>query len=130
MKHFSILIIFVFLIALIATAQNPTATLVGTVQDGSNAVIPGATVVERNIANNLRWTGVSGHAGEFTIPNLQPGQYTATVDTVSKETRATVNLWGDDVIRASGRWRPAPLDGLKITIPNGASERKQARSAI
>ena len=80
MKHFSFLIIFVFLTALIATAQNPTATLVGTVQDGSNAVIPGATVVARNNANNLRWTGVSGNAGEFTIPNLQPGQYTVTVE--------------------------------------------------
>jgi len=63
-----------------AHAQTPTATLVGTVQDTSGAVIPGAAVVARNIATNLRWTGVSGNSGEFTIPNLPPGQYSVTAE--------------------------------------------------
>ena len=63
-----------------AHAQTPTATLVGTVQDTSGAVIPGAAVVARNVATDLRWTGVSGNSGEFTIPNLPPGQYTVTAE--------------------------------------------------
>ncbi len=74
------LFILVSLASVIAQAQNPTATLVGTVQDPSGGVIPGATVVARNVATNLRWTGVSGNAGEFTIPNLPPGQYTVTAE--------------------------------------------------
>ena len=75
----STLAIAVFLAAS-AFAQNPTATLVGTVEDATKAVIPGATVVARNLATNLQWTGVSGAAGEFTIPNLPPGQYNVTAE--------------------------------------------------
>src|SRR5579872_66609 len=68
------------LFAALAWAQTPTATLVGTVQDPSGGMIPGVTVVARNLDTNLRWTGVSAAAGEFTIPNLPPGKYVVTAE--------------------------------------------------
>lgn len=68
------------LAAVSVTAQNPTATIIGTVQDPSGGMIPGATVSARNLSTNFRWTSVTGAAGEFTIPNLFPGRYAVTVE--------------------------------------------------
>jgi hypothetical protein len=54
-------------------AQNPTATLVGTVRDAS-----GAIVVRNTDTRDIR-KAVAESKGEFTIPNLAPGPYEVTV---------------------------------------------------
>jgi hypothetical protein len=84
-----------------AHAQNPTATLVGTVQDTSGAVIPGAAVVARNVATNLQRTALSGNNGEFTIPNLPPGQYAvfAEKEGFRRLEQTGIELQIDDTVR-------------------------------
>src|SRR5215472_12404599 len=80
MQRFLAYSILFFAVAAIAPAQAPTATLAGAVKDSTGAVVPGTSVVARNVATNQAWTGQSGSNGEFTIPNLPPGQYTLTAE--------------------------------------------------
>jgi hypothetical protein len=59
-------------------AQN-TATLIGTVSDASNAVVPGATVLLKSqLSGDTRRTITNGE-GYFTVSAVQPGDYTLTV---------------------------------------------------
>ena len=55
-----------------------TATLSGTVFDSSGAVVPGATIIAKNKGTASTTTAVSGADGLFTIPALEPGNYTVT----------------------------------------------------
>ena len=53
--------------------QNPTATLVGVIQDSSGAILPGAQIELRNTDIGALRKASSDFKGEFTIPNLVPG---------------------------------------------------------
>ena len=61
-----------------ALSQSPTATLSGTVEDESGAVVPGATVTVLNSATSLERQSTTNDQGFFTISLLQPGNYTVT----------------------------------------------------
>ena len=63
-----------------ARSQVVTASLQGTVQDNSGAVIPKATVTITNTSTNIVTTTQSDNNGRFVFPSLQPGgPYTVTV---------------------------------------------------
>ncbi|MGB0053297.1 MAG: carboxypeptidase-like regulatory domain-containing protein, partial [Terracidiphilus sp.] len=62
------------------SAQAVTGTLLGTVQDSSGAVIAGANVTLTNEGTDISSKGTSSPQGFYTFPNLDPGQYTVTVD--------------------------------------------------
>ena len=63
----------------ILRAQDPTATLVGTVLDPSGAAVQGASVEVRDTGTNEARKTTSGQKGEFTVANLNPGIYNVTV---------------------------------------------------
>jgi hypothetical protein len=58
-----------------AAAQS-TATLQGTVTDAQNAVMPGVTILVKNIATGIERTVVSDAAGQYVAASLPPGRYT------------------------------------------------------
>ena len=60
-------------------AQNPTATLVGTVLDASGSAVSTAQLEIRNTDTGDKRKAVSNFKGEFTVPNLAPGPYEVTV---------------------------------------------------
>jgi len=60
-------------------AQNPTATLVGTVMDPAGAAVEGTKVEVRNSGTNEIRKTDSDAKGEFTVPSLTPGVYDVTV---------------------------------------------------
>ena len=60
-------------------AQNPTATLVGTVRDASGAVVVNAALEVRNTDTDETRKAVTDEKGEFTVPNLVPGPYEVTI---------------------------------------------------
>ena len=62
-----------------AAAQEGRGTIAGTVVDGSEAVLPGATVVISNIAMGTDATTVTNESGLFNVPYLIPGMYRITV---------------------------------------------------
>jgi hypothetical protein len=62
------------------TAQNVvlTGALGGRVTDLSGAVLPGASVVVRNLATGVEQTSTTNHAGLYRFPAVMPGSYSIT----------------------------------------------------
>jgi len=67
-------------LAAFALAQSERGTITGAVRDQSGAVVPSASVTVTNQATNVASHVVTNDAGEFTVPNLPPGQYLVRVD--------------------------------------------------
>ena len=70
----------------LALAQNPTATLVGTVTDPSGAAVTAAKVEIRNTATNGVRKTETGPKGEFMAPDLQAGIYEVSITKPGFET--------------------------------------------
>jgi hypothetical protein len=62
-----------------AQGGSTTSSLIGRVVDSGGGVIPGATVVVMNTATKTAFNTVTGSAGTFSVPSLDPGTYTVTV---------------------------------------------------
>lgn len=59
---------------------SSTGTILGRVSDASDAALPGAKVTIVNTANGTMHTLQTNGAGEYTVPELQPGPYKITVE--------------------------------------------------
>ena len=74
-------IVAVFICGTTALGQDLTkGTLKGTIADTNAAVVQGASVTAKNEATGLVATSVSDNDGNYIIPNLQPGNYTISVE--------------------------------------------------
>jgi hypothetical protein len=80
MTKLKLLCSFLGLAAGVAFAQGERATITGTVTDSTQAVVPGAAVVARNIATNVTNSAETNSAGIYVIPALPPGTYDLTVE--------------------------------------------------
>ncbi|HTM27030.1 MAG TPA: TonB-dependent receptor [Vicinamibacterales bacterium] len=77
----------VFLLAALAGGSPSRAfaqgaansSLNGTVFDSSGAVMPGASIVAKNVATGAVFEGVTNDKGEFNIPAMPPGTYVVSV---------------------------------------------------
>src|ERR1051326_8102898 len=65
----------IFLFASFLTAQGFRATVVGRVTDDTGAVLPGAMITITNIGTNESRSVIVNDSGEYSIPQLAPGQY-------------------------------------------------------
>ena len=63
----------------LAQGSNAKATITGVVQDSTGGVVPGATVVVKNVATGVTNETVSNSTGNFAVPALDIGTYEATV---------------------------------------------------
>lgn len=61
-----------------ALAQFDTASLVGTVRDAQNAVVPGATVTLTNTQTGISTTRTSAADGAYEFASVKPGTYLVT----------------------------------------------------
>ena len=59
----------------IGSAQSFTGSILGTIKDSSDSIVPAATVTVTNVATNARAETKSDPAGNYIAPQLQPGQY-------------------------------------------------------
>lgn len=73
-------------------AQVAGATLSGTVNDPSGAVVPNATVSAKNTATGVTRDAMTDAAGFYSIPNLLPGTYEVTVTATGFSTAVQGNL--------------------------------------
>lgn len=64
-----------FLIAASLSAQQTTATVVGTVTDSSGALVPGVLVKATNLSTNSSRETKTDESGSYSIPFLPAGQY-------------------------------------------------------
>jgi hypothetical protein len=60
-------------------AQSTAASVVGTVYDQQNAVLPGATVILKHLEIGSQREAVSDRTGNFRLVGLTPGRYEMTV---------------------------------------------------
>ena len=83
-----------FFAAAVLHAQVDTATIVGTVQDSSGAVVPGATVTATEDQTNIKTSTHADTSGNYVITALKIGTYTVAVEAsgFKKETHANVEL--------------------------------------
>lgn len=63
----------------VAAQIGGSGSINGTVFDPNGAVVPGATVVARNVATGVETTRQTTDAGLYVISPLPPGEYTITV---------------------------------------------------
>lgn len=75
----------------ISWAQSD-ASIWGSVTDTSGAVIPGATVVIKNVETSSTRTVVTDSAGKFNVSPLSAGHYEATASKEGFRTQATAGL--------------------------------------
>ena len=61
--------------AALASAQQSTGTIAGTVSDQQGAVIPGAQVQVRNTATNAVFAATTNESGGYVAPGLAVGEY-------------------------------------------------------
>jgi hypothetical protein len=62
--------------AIVANAQTATATLKGSVDDGSGKATPGATLTLTQVSTGLKRNFTLGEDGQYTFTFLEPGRYT------------------------------------------------------
>jgi hypothetical protein len=65
----------VILLPTLARAQTSTGRIVGVVQDSSGGVLPGVSVVIKNIGTGTTRDAVSDERGQFDVSGLAPGRY-------------------------------------------------------
>src|SRR5271168_5273513 len=58
-----------------AVAQAISGSVVGTIRDSSGAVAPKASVTATNDESGISQSTITGAEGEYTVPNLPPGNY-------------------------------------------------------
>ena len=68
------------LIAALASFGQTQGTIQGVVSDTSGAIIPGASITVVNDATGVSRTTTTNEAGFYTVPALNPGQYTLTAE--------------------------------------------------
>jgi len=87
-------VLFVASAVTVLNAQVDTATSVGTVQDSSGAVVPGAAVTATEVNTNSKTSTRADASGNYVITPLRVGTYTVAVEAqgFKKETHSGIVL--------------------------------------
>lgn len=64
----------------VVQAQTVTGTIVGMVTDPTGAVVPAAKIVVTNDATKVAYNVTTNEAGQYVVPFLSPGKYTAEAE--------------------------------------------------
>jgi hypothetical protein len=62
----------------LATAQENRGTITGVITDSGGAVLPAAKIEAKNLGTGVAYQSVTTDAGVYTIPLVQPGNYSVT----------------------------------------------------
>src|SRR5215212_8698938 len=82
----------ILLLGASASAQTTLGRLVGSVLDGSGAVLPGATVTLTNQQTNQVQTTTSGDTGAFVFPQVPVGTYKVQIALEGFKSRSYTDL--------------------------------------
>src|SRR5262245_14632155 len=110
-----------FLVSAVS-AQSTFSTLVGTATDPQQAVVTGATVTVTNKGTTATRTATTDSAGNYTISNLDFGEYTVTIEAKGfrKVTFQSVALRAREIVRLDARLEIASTTAETVTITAGA----------
>jgi hypothetical protein len=73
-------------------AQATFGTVTGTVTDPTGATVPNTEVVVTNEGTNVSRTATTGDAGNYDIPNLNPGRYRVTAKAAGFKSAVVQNI--------------------------------------
>jgi Carboxypeptidase regulatory-like domain/TonB dependent receptor/TonB-dependent Receptor Plug Domain len=126
-------IVCVFLGPVAAHAQFENGSIVGTVRDGSGAVVSGATVMVTNIGTGLASTRTTNDSGDYEVPELRVGQYNVEVSKAGfAEARATdisVSVAAkqriDLTLKVGDTSTTVEVTGVSLQVETDTSERGQ-----
>jgi Ca-activated chloride channel family protein len=76
----------------VAPAPAAMASLTGTVEDPSKALIPGVTVTATNASTGAANTVVTNESGAYSLSGLLPGSYNVTASIPGFQTQTVTNL--------------------------------------
>jgi hypothetical protein len=93
--------LFTLVAAEAANAQSVYGTIVGSVRDTSGGALPSVTLVVTNTGTGLARTTITDGTGTYTLPNLQPGDYSvkATLDGFREFVRTGVAVEASTISR-------------------------------
>ncbi len=75
-----LLIVVLLAFAFQVFAQSDSASVSGSVTDPSGLAVPNAKVVLKNESNGLTREAATNESGRYSIPSVQPGMYSITVE--------------------------------------------------
>ena len=89
----ALIVLVTIVLSRLASGQSEAGAISGSVKDASGAVVAGATVNAKSIANGTERTASTGVLGQYTIPALTPGTYAVTITSQTFKTyRTTVEV--------------------------------------
>src|SRR3989442_1846313 len=74
-RYLPVLLMSVILGAHLVSAQVTNGTISGVVQDSTGAVIPGVSVIVKNLDTGIARTATTDEGGRYTVPDLTLGNY-------------------------------------------------------
>jgi hypothetical protein len=90
---FASIVLVTIVLSSLASGQSEAGAISGSVKDASGAVVAGANVLAKSIANGTERTASTGALGQYTIPALTPGTYEVTITSQTFKTyRTTVEV--------------------------------------
>lgn len=99
-------------------AQAVNATLLGSVTDPSGAVVVNAKVTVTEVNTGVGHTGQTNESGNFTFPDLPPGQYEVTVEATGfkKEIRRDITVLVNSSTRVDVQVQPGNVsESIEVT---------------
>jgi hypothetical protein len=102
----------------LSLAQSTFSTLVGTIADSAQAVVPGATVTVTNKGTSAVRTATTDNAGNYILANLEAGEYQITVEAKGfrKTLFQTVTLRARETVRLDAQLEVAGAITETVTI--------------
>ena len=114
-----------------ARAQSDSSSLSGAISDSSGAFIPNAKVIVHNNATKVEQVVTTNANGNFTLPNVEPGDYTVRVESTGFQ---AVTLNGVHVDPAIGRRVEVVLKvgntAEEVTVEAGVNEVQTESAAV
>lgn len=110
------------MLAMPSLAQSTTATITGTVTDEQQAVLPGVTIVVRNIGTNETRSTTTDNDGRYRIANLPIGQYevTASIKGFARHVRSGIELILNQTAVADITMKPSTVEDV-VTVTENVS---------
>src|ERR1051326_6710709 len=92
-------------------AQAVNATVVGTVNDSSGAVVPNATVTSREVSTGVSRSTTTNASGNYVFSNLAPGTYDVSVEAqgFKKATRTSTQVEVNSTVRVDFDLQPGQV---------------------
>ena len=102
-----------------AFGQSTNATVSGTAEDSSRAVLPGVTITVTNTATGIVLTAVTNESGTYNVPSLLPGPYKVTAELPGFQTKTyEVTLGNAQTVRLNFTLNVAGIGtAVEVSVP-------------